>query len=58
MNLHDIKHLTYDFKNQIMTIHLKEKKLYNNFMRDYVNYKCDYKTFCEKCEVWLNIFKN
>ena len=43
MNLDEIKELTYDYKNQIMTIHLKEKKLYKNYMRDYINFKCDEK---------------
>ena len=50
MNLDEIKELTYDYKNKIMTIHLKQKKLYKNYMRDFINFKCDEKTFNEKCQ--------
>ena len=58
MNLQDIKQISYDFKGGYMTIHLKKKILHNNFMKDKINYKCDYKTFIEKSNIWLNIFKN
>ena len=57
MNLDEIKELTYDYKNKIMTIHLKQKKLYKNYMRDFINFKCDEKTFNEKCQKWIE-FKN
>ena len=57
MNLDEIKELTYDYKNQIMVVHLKEKKIYKNYMRDYINFKCDEKTFIEKCNIWIE-FKN
>ena len=40
-----------------MTIHLKQKKLYKNYMRDFINFKCDEKTFNEKCQKWIE-FKN
>ena len=43
MNLDEIKELSYDYKNQIMVVHLKQKKLYKNYMRDYINFKCDEK---------------
>ena len=33
MNLDEIKELTYDYKNQIMTIHLKQKKYGTQFMQ-------------------------
>lgn len=58
MNLDEIKELSYDYKNQIMTIHLKEKKLYKNYMRDYINFKCDEKTFIEKCQKWIEFINN
>lgn len=58
MNLDEIKELTYDYKNQIMTIHLKQKKLYKNYMRDYINFKCDEKTFNEKCQKWIEFINN
>lgn len=57
MNLDEIKELQYDYKNNIMTIHLKQKKLYKNYMRDFINFKCDEKTFNEKCQKWIE-FKN
>lgn len=57
MNLAEIKELSYDYKNQIMVVHLKEKKIYKNYMRDYINFKCDEKTFIEKCNIWIE-FKN
>lgn len=57
MNLDEIKELSYDYKNQTMVVHLKEKKLYKNYMRDYINFKCDEKTFIEKCTKWIE-FKN
>lgn len=57
MNLDEIKELSYDYKNQIMSIHLKQKKIYKNYMRDCINFKCDEKTFIEKCQKWLE-FKN
>ena len=58
MKLEEIKELSYNYKTNIMTIHLVHKKLYKNYMRDFINFKCDEKTFIEKCETWLNIFKN
>lgn len=57
MNLDEIKELQYDYKNNIMTIHLKQKKLYKNYMRDFINFKCDEKTFNKKCQKWIE-FKN
>lgn len=57
MNLDEIKELSYDYKNQIMVVHLKQKKIYKNYMRDYINFKCDEKTFIEKCNIWIE-FKN
>ena len=57
MKLDEIKELQYDYKNNIMTIHLKQKKLYKNYMRDFINFKCDEKTFNEKCQKWIE-FKN
>lgn len=58
MNLDEIKELTYDYKNQIMTIHLKQTKLYKNYMRDFINFKCDEKTFNEKCQKWIEFKSN
>ena len=58
MNLDEIKELSYDYKNQIMTIHLKQKKLYKNYMRDYINFKCNEKTFIEKCNIWIEFKKD
>ena len=40
-----------------MTIYLINKKLYKNYMRDFINFKCDEKTFMEKCNKWIE-FKN
>ena len=58
MNLDEIKELSYDYKNQIMVVHLKEKKIYKNYMRDYINFKCDEKTFIEKCNIWIEFINN
>lgn len=58
MNLDEIKELSYDYKNQIMVVHLKQKKLYKNYMRDYNNFKCDEKTFIEKCTKWIEFKKD
>ena len=58
MNLDEIKELSYDYKNQIMVVHLKQKKLYKNYMRDYINFKCDEKTFIEKCIKWVEFKKD
>lgn len=41
-----------------MTIHLVHKKLYKNYMRDFINFKCDEKTFIEKCNKWLEFKKD
>ena len=58
MKLQDIKEISYNLKDGYMTVHLKDKVLHNNFMKDKINYRCDYQTFIQKCEAWLNIFKN
>lgn len=58
MNLNEIKHLSYDYEKQIMIIHLKQKKLYKNYMRDFINFKCDEKTFIEKCNIWIEFKKD
>ena len=58
MNLDEIKELSYDYKNQIMVVHLKEKKIYKNYMRDYINFKCNEKTFIEKCNIWIEFKKD
>ena len=57
MKLEEIDYLSYNTRDKIMTIHLKQKKLYKNYMRDYINFKCDEKTFIEKCNIWIE-FKN
>lgn len=57
MKLEEIKELSYNYKTNIMSIHLKQKKLYKNYMRDFINFKCDEKTFNEKCNKWIE-FKN
>ena len=41
-----------------MTIHLVNKKLYKNYMRDFINFKCDEKTFIEKCNKWIEFKKD
>lgn len=57
MKLEEIDYLSYNTRDKIMTIHLKQKKLYKNYMRDYINFKCDEKTFIEKSQKWIE-FKN
>lgn len=58
MNLSEIKELSYNYETNIMTIHLTHKKLYKNYMRDFINFKCDEKTFIEKCNIWLEFKKD
>ena len=41
-----------------MTIHLVYKKLYKNYMRDFINFKCDEKKKNKKCNKWLEFKKD
>ena len=58
MKLEEIKELSYNYKTNIMTIHLVHKKLYKNYMRDFINLKKKKKTFIEKCNKWLEFKKD
>lgn len=58
MKLEEIDCLSYNTRDKIMTIHFVHKKLYKNYMRDFINFKCDEKTFIEKCNKWIEFKKD
>lgn len=58
MKLEEIKELSYNYETNIMTIQLVRKKIYKNYMRDFINFKCDEKTFIEKCNKWIKFKKD
>lgn len=57
MELKDIKEMSFDYKKEIMTIMLYEKVKHKGYLKDSFSFKCDEKTFIEKCDKWLK-FKN
>lgn len=57
MKLEDIKEIEYDLINQKMIIVLYQKIYHKNRMIDKMAISCDWTTFCDKCQKWIE-FKN
>ena len=57
MKIEDIKEISYDYQKEVMIVTLYEKINYKGYIRDYVSFKCDEKTFIEK-SIKLIEFKN
>ena len=49
----DIKEISYNYKDNKMTIYLKKKVLISNFMKDSVVYNCSEKVFKESVKKWF-----